>query len=134
MWVNILSICAGILLVEALLILGVGWRWHLSWRVRYTAVISLAASAFAVLTAHHLYDTYASWRAYLHVWLPESHVPESTAQVVSKIASANREATALGWVGIIVTSILLVLGLVGGWHLVVPRQRRESLGSMAVEP
>jgi|SRR5215469_1206033 len=134
MWANILVICASILLADLLLILAVGWKSHLSWRVRFTTVISLAASVFAVLTAHHLYDTYATWQAFLDVWLPESHVPESVAQVASEIAYANHDATVLGWVGIIVTGILLVLSLVGVWRLVALRQRTGPVVSMAIEP
>ena len=61
--------------------------------------------------------------------------PESTrVQIIHELAKANQEAGVLGWVGVIVTGILLAMVLLGWWRLVAPgRTERQLSVSLGVE-
>lgn len=129
MWANILVICAGLLLALALLTFARGWIRRFSRPTRLGALLPLAASVFAALAAHHLDDTYAYWVAFLPTFLVESHAEPLVAQVTSEFDSANHDAAVLGWVGIILTGLLLALSLLSLWRLrrtAVPLVRQIS--------
>jgi hypothetical protein len=131
--VKILEICAVVLLVLALLTLLVGWLRHLSWRVRLSALLPLAASVAAGIAAHALHDIYVSWVGFLNYWLPVSYPLGNQILITREITDANQTATVLGWVGIIVTGVLLALSLLGVWYLLVPGRRRHVSASVAIE-
>lgn len=109
--IQVLEICAGVLLLLALLTLLVGWVRHLTWRVRLTALFPLAASIGAGIVAHALQETYRSWVNFLCA-LPRSFPPGVQTQFLQGIATANHTAAVLGWVSAIVTGLLLVVSVV----------------------
>jgi len=118
--VKITEICAGALVVLMLLTYLVGWARHLSGRVRLLALVPLAAGITAGITAHALHDTYMNWVSLLNrLFSPRS--PQSPkvaeARFLHEIATANHTATVLGWIGVTVTGILLLLSLMGLWRL-----------------
>jgi hypothetical protein len=69
------------------------------------------------ITAHFLHDTYVYW-VYLFDHLPPT-VPRNPT-LDNNIANANQVATMLGWVFVMVTTGLILLGLFDLWHRVVP--------------
>jgi hypothetical protein len=117
MWADILVICAVLLLALSLFLLTVSWERHWVWWLRLSALVPLAASVAAEVAAQHLYDTYASWAAYLSWGLAGTHLKQQVVDIVNEITRANNQATVLGWVGVIVTVILLVVTPVGWWRL-----------------
>ena len=119
--VKILEICASALLLLTLLTFIVGWAWHLSRRVRVLALVPLAAGITAGSLSHVLHDTYVSWVSFLEHLAP-TYPPNLTLN--NEIASANQAATVLGWVFVIVTGILFVLGLFNVWRSAVSGQGR----------
>jgi hypothetical protein len=134
MWADLFVICAGILLALSLVTLAVGWERHLTWWVRLSALLPLAASGAAEGAAQHLYDTYASWAGFLPWGLPGARFPSQVVFIITELASANHQATVLGWVGVIVTGILLAVTLVGWWRLFVQGRNGNQLAvSVAFE-
>ena len=129
--VKILEICASALLLLTLLTFIVGWAWHLSRRVRVLALVPLAAGITAGITAHVLHDTYVSWVSFLEHLAP-TYPPNLTLN--NEIASANQAATVLGWVFVIVTGILFVLGLFNVWRSAVSGQPRDLSVPLALTP
>jgi hypothetical protein len=125
-WADFLVICAGLLLAAALFLLTVSWERHWVWWLRLSALVPLAASVAAEVAAQHLYDTYASWAAYLSWGLPGVRLKQQFVDIVNEITRANNEATVLGWVGVIVTVILLAVTLVGWWRLDGVETSRQS--------
>jgi hypothetical protein len=125
MWANILVICASLLLALFLLTLVVGWAKHFSTLARLSALVSLGTSIAAAIVAHHLYDAYGYWVAFLPPFL-EGTAPEPLrVQVLNEINNANQQATVLGWVGVIMTSMLLAVGLLGVGRLVAPGRQKH---------
>jgi hypothetical protein len=114
--IQVTEICAGVLLLLALLNLLVGWARHLSWGVRGITLLPLAASVAAGIGAHALQDTYLYWVNFL-CYLGGSFPPGFQNHFLQGIADANHRAAVLGWVSAIVTGILLVLSGVGMWRL-----------------
>ena len=90
---------------------------QLVWWLRLSALVPLAASVAVDVAAQHLYDTYASWAAYLSWGLPGTRLPQQFVGIIVGLTSANHQATVLGWVGVLVTGILLAVTLVGWWRL-----------------
>ena len=134
MWANILVISSGILLALSLSMLAVSWERHLSWWIRLSALPPLAASVAAEIAAQHLYDTYAGWAGFLAWRLGGSMTEAYLVQLIHELATANQEASVLGWIGVIVTGILLAVVLLGWWRLVAPgRARRQVSVSFAAE-
>jgi hypothetical protein len=133
MSVKILQICAGILLILALLTLLIGWLCHLYWRVRLLALLPLAAGIAAEIVAHVLHDTYVYWVEFLNYWLPVSYPKGFQDHFLREIANADQAATVLGWTGVIVTGVLLALGLVGMWRLVMSGRWRQRSSAIAIE-
>ena len=113
MWATILAICASVLLALFLLLLAVGWRRHFSRLIRLSALLTLSAGVAATIAAWHFYATHASWVTFLDTWFRESHVPQSFAPVYNELVNANQQATVLGWMGVLLTGILLAMGLLG---------------------
>jgi hypothetical protein len=124
-WANILVICASILLALFLLVLAVGWGRHFSRLIRLSALLTLSATVAATVAAQHFYTTNASWVAFLDAWFRESHAPQSFAPVYAELVNANQQAAVLGWIGVILTGILLAMGLLGIGPLVMPRRQRH---------
>jgi hypothetical protein len=114
--VKILEICAGVLLLLTLLTFIIGWAWHFSGRVRLYVLVPLAAGITAGMTAHILHTTYVYW-VFRVANLPPSFPREVGDNLMNGIANANQAATALGWVFVIVTGMVLALSLVGLWRL-----------------
>ena len=121
MWAKILVICACLLLAMALLTFAVEWGRSLSRLARLSALLPLAASVAVATLAHHLYDLYSYWDNYLNVTLftrrPADN-PFFVDRLFNEIVNANQHATVLGWIGVIVTSIVLALSLFGMWYLI----------------
>jgi len=134
LWADLLVICAGILLALSLVILAVSWDRHFSRKARLSALLPLAASVAAEIAAHHLYDTYAGWAGFLAWRLGGSMTEAYLVQLIHELATANQEASVLGWIGVIVTGILLAVVLLGWWRLVaLGRARRQVSVSFAAE-
>jgi hypothetical protein len=125
--VKILEICACALLLLTLLTVMVGWVRHLSRHVRLLTLVPLAASIAAGITAHVFHDTYVYWVS-LFDHLPPTAPPNPN--FINGIANANQAATVLGWIFVIVTGVLFVLGLFDLWHRVMP----ERPGSLSTAP
>ena len=120
-WIKILYVCAGLLLVETLLILLLAWMRHLSWRVRLTALVPLAAGVGTVVAARFIDGMYfGGW------FVLRSPIPSAQAQIIAGLENSIHRASVLGWLGIGLTSILLVLGLIGARRLPA-RPRRLSV-------
>jgi hypothetical protein len=121
MWANILVICAGLLLALALLTFAVEWGRPLSRLARLSVLLPLVASAAAATLAHHLYDLYSYWDNYLNVTLFTTRATDNPVfvdRLFNEIVNANQQATVLGWIGVIGTSIVLALSLLGMWYLI----------------
>jgi hypothetical protein len=130
LWIKILEICAVVLIALALLTLLVGWLRHLSWRIRLSALVPLAASVGAAIAAHAFHDTYVFWVNYLNFWYNHRAPYAIFSHASYVIGNTTHAATVLGWVALVVTGILLALGLVGIWRLrgkAVPDSRRLPL-------
>ena len=55
-------------------------------------------------------------------------------EIATDLASANHQASVLGWGGVLVTGILMAVTLVGWWRLVAPRRTgNQSSVSVAFE-
>jgi hypothetical protein len=82
------------------------------------ALLRLATSVAVAIAAQHLYQTYTYWVAFFPGFLEAvSHPEPLVAQIFSEFDNANQEASVLGWVGGILTGLLLALGLIGMWRL-----------------
>jgi hypothetical protein len=119
-WAHILAICASVLLALFLLLLAVGRRRQFSRLLRLSALLTLSASVAAAIAAWHFYATHASWVTFLDTWFRESHAPQSFVPVYNELVNVNQQAAVLGWMGVLLTSILLVMGLLGMGPLVMP--------------
>jgi hypothetical protein len=120
MWANILVICACLLLAMALLTCAVEWGRPLSRLARLSALLPLAASVAVAILAHHLYDLYSYWNHYLYVTLFTTRATDNPVfvdRLFNEIVSANQQATVLGWIGVMVTGIVLTPSLLGMWYL-----------------
>jgi hypothetical protein len=144
LWVKVLEVCALILLILALVTLLVAWRWRLSQRERASALVPLAAGIGTSIAVYALHTTYAYWNlelfAIYNIWNCGGHgVCPGPPKVVlgggipPQILSATQAAMVLGWSAIVVTSILLVLGLLGAWRLVATGGSRPQPMSWANE-
>jgi hypothetical protein len=110
-WIRILYLCAGLLLIETLLILILGWARRLSWRLRLGALAPLAVSVAAVVAARYIDGMYfGGWV------IQQSPIPSLQEQIIAGFNDSIRKASVLGWIGIGLTSILLVLGLVSAFR------------------
>jgi hypothetical protein len=124
-WANILVICASTLLALFLLLLAVGWGRHFSRLIRLSALLTLSASIAATIAAQHFYATHTSWVAFLDAWFRESHAPQSFAPVYTELVNANQQAAVLGWIGVLLTGILLALSLLSLGPLVMLGRQRH---------
>ena len=79
---------------------------HLSWRLRLTALLPLAAG----IAPHSLQYTYTYWVTFL-CKLPRSFPPAFQNYFLNGIANANHTATVIGWTAIVVMGFLLALSL-----------------------
>jgi hypothetical protein len=105
----------------ALLTCAVEWGRSLSRLARLSALLPLAASVAAAIVAHHLYDLHSYWDNYLKVTLFTTRATDNPVfvdRLFNEIVNANQQATVLGWIGVMVTGIVLVLSLLGMWYLI----------------
>ena len=126
MWATILAICASVLLALFLLLLAAGWRRHFSRLLCLSVLLTLSASLAATIAAWHFYATHASWVTFLDIWFRESHAPQSFTSVYNELGTVNQQAAVLGWIGVLLTNILLAIGLLGMGPLVM-RGRPDSV-------
>jgi hypothetical protein len=119
-WANTLVICASILLVLFLLLVAVGQGRQFSRMLRLNSLLSLSASVAAAIAAWHFYATHTFWVTFLDTWFRESHVPQSFVPVYNELVNVNQQAAVLGWMGVLLTSILLAMGLLAMGPLVMP--------------
>ena len=130
MWIKILAMCTVILSALALLTFVFGWVRHLSWWVRVSALVPLAAAVGAAIAGHALHDTYAYWASYLQF----GHGPQVYyIHGVLESDSADHIAAVLGWIGLIVTALWLVAVIVGFWRLMLS-ERRQRPALLAYQP
>ena len=131
MWIKVVEICAVVLLVLAVLTLLIGWVRHLSLWVRLSALLPLAASIGAALAVHALHTSYVYWdNSPTDLVMYARGAPLTFYRALYFIGTTTHTAMVLGWISIIVTEVLLVLGLVGVWRLrgkEVPDNRRPPL-------
>jgi hypothetical protein len=120
LWIKVLEICAVVLLVLAGLTLLIGWVRHLSLWVRLRALLPLAASIGAAIAVHALHTSYVYWDNTLTALVNHPRgAPLTYYRALYFIGTATHTAVVLGWIFLIVTGVLLVLGLVGVWRLTV---------------
>jgi hypothetical protein len=118
LWIKVLEICAAVLLVLAGLTLLIGWVRHLSLWVRLSALLPLAASIGAAIAVHALHTSYVYWDNSLTDLVTYARgAPLTFYRALYFIGTATHTAMVVGWISIIVTAVLLVLGLIGVWHL-----------------
>lgn len=115
-WIAVIEICAGVLLILALLNLLVGWLRHLSWRSRSTALVPFGAGIGAGIVAHSLQDIFLYWVNFL-CNLPRSFPQAFQNHFLQGIADASHSAAVFGWASVLVTGVLLVWSFVGMWRL-----------------
>jgi len=135
LWIKVIEVCTGALFALALLTLLAMSVRQLSWRVRLSALVPLAAGIAAGIVAHALHTTYVYWENVLS--LPEPTPGHITVLLIKthlvryqhiqrEVASATHTATILGWgVVVVVTGILLILGFLGAWRLVATGRHRQ---------
>jgi hypothetical protein len=133
LWIKVVEICAVVLLVLAGLTLLIGWGRHLSLWVRLSALLPLAASMGAAIAVHSLHTSYV-YVDNLITMLANSRAPlPFQVHVFYLVNTDTHTAMVLGWIFLIVTGALLVLGIVGFWRLRPPRQRQQA-PSLAIRP
>ncbi len=123
-WVQVMVACAIILLALALLVLAVALVRHLSWPVRIGALVPLAASVLAGGVARYIHDTYL-YVVQLEGEFGGSGPKQFYLELERNMASAIHGAQVLGWLVVIITGVLLVVGLLGLWQL-FPRHGRDG--------
>jgi hypothetical protein len=128
--VKITEICAGALLLLTLLTSIVGWARHLSGRVRLLALVPLAAGIAAGITAHALHESYVFWVSLFDRLAPTA---PRNPNFTNEIANANQAATVLGWIFVIVTSVVVVLSLFYLWRPVVSGRPRKLSVPVALD-
>ena len=130
MGVKVLEICAGVLLLLAILTFIIGWARHLSMRMWLLAFVPLAVGIATGIIAHALHDTYVYWVYYFgHI---TRLAPVAGERIDKEFANANQTAVVLAWVFVFVTGVLLVLSLLSWWRLVVSRGQRHRSTSIAL--
>jgi hypothetical protein len=122
LWALGLAVCASLLLVLVLLMLATWRRRHVSGLFRFCTLLSLMACVTTALAAYHFFATYASWNASLHATIEiettrGSDITYALVQAYKAILNENQQAMLVGAVGVVVTSVLLVLGFGGMWRL-----------------
>ena len=132
MWIKILEVCAVALLAVALLMLVVGWIRHVSGWMRLSALVPLAIGIGVEITAYSLHTSYVYWTTYIDAAWGAKAPPAFYSHVLYQAEQANHMGTVLGWVGVVVTGIVVAVCLVGLWRLVPPHQQPRS-DSLAVE-
>jgi hypothetical protein len=144
MWIKVIEVCASILLLLALVTMLATWVWQLSWRMRLSALVPLAAGTAAGIAAHALHSWYVYWTnsALFTPRTSPGHVtPQYIADVLrllrpfeDQFTSDLHTATILGWGILVVTAILVALGLLGTWRLVAAGRHKPLPASWASEP
>ena len=143
-WIKVIEVCAGILLVLALVTLLAPSVWQLSWRLRLSALAPLAVGIAAGITVHALHSMYVSWTNSV-LFMPHTEGGHITPQVIAAFrrffqpfedhfTSDMHTATILGWVFVVVTAMLVALYLLGTWRLVATRRHKALQASLASEP
>ena len=125
MWIKIVEMCTVVLFALALLTLMVGWMRHLSWGVRLTPLVPLAASMGTAIAVHALHDSYIFWVNYSHTYIGAKSPSEDESYYFPGTANIDHTAAVVGWVVLMVTALCLILCLVGVWRLVLPEQRQQ---------
>jgi hypothetical protein len=144
MWIKVIEVCASMLLLLALVTLLATWVGRRSWRIRFLALLPLAAGIAAGIAAHALHSRYVYWTTSVPFgWLPSipHPSPQSTAIInrwlrpfEEQFTSDMHTATLLGWGIVVVTAMLVALGLLGAWRLFTSERHQPLPTSSASEP
>lgn len=126
-WVQVTVACGVLLFIEALLVLVVALIKHLRWPILLRALVPFVASLGAGIAALQIHNTY------LYVLQLEGYFGGSGPRLYynlleRQIANEIHGAQVLGWLVVVITCILLVVGLLGLWRIFL-RHERDGRGS-----
>ena len=113
LWATILVICASLLLALFLLLLAMGWRKQFSKWLLLGMLLSLVGSVAMAFVAHHFFDTYAFYTAFLDSVLHGRHVGPYLKVLDQDFVRDEQQATVLGWIGVSATGVVLALDVIG---------------------
>ena len=121
-WVQVMVACGVLLIIEALLVLVVALIKHWRWSILLRALVPFVASLGAGIAALQIHTTYL-YVLQLEGYFGGHAPPEYYSRLETRIANEIHGAQVLGWLVVVITCILLVVGLLGLWRIFLGRER-----------